>query len=502
MRTHSKREDWPTERLGLRRFNFRLIARLTGMLLVYMAASMVLPLAVSLLYQDGAQFSLLVSAMLILMMGLFLRNIVGHNATYDLKEMESYWFTSIIWITVPLCGTLPYLITGTIGTFTDALFESFSGFTTTGSSILSRPEELPQSLLVYRSFTQWIGGIGFMLFVVAILRKLGIGGEQLYEAEFSGTRQRKLHPRLAKSVTRLFTIYTILTVGMMALLMVDGTSVFESLCLAFSTVSTGGFVPNSAGIIALGRGSLIVVTVFMILSGISLAQLYYLFTLKWREYGRDEELWTYLGIFALMVLTSAAAFTSAGNDFLSSLSYSIFHIASTMSSCGYYLPKPQHWSFLVSVLTFLLILMGASAGSTGGGIKIFRAIALYKYIGNYFTHMIHPNAVTCVKVNRKVVEDDYINKIFAFVFLYLAFIIIGAFVLTLCDCSIPNAICMAAANISNLGPSPLINNLGGALDYASLPHLAKWTLAVLMVAGRIELFALIAIFSPAYWKRG
>jgi len=491
-----------TEKLGLRSFNFRLIARLTGILLIYMAISMVMPLVVSLLYQDGAQFSIIVSATLILMLGLFFRNFVGRNATFDLKEMESYWFTTLVWTVVPLCGTIPYLFSGSIGSFTDAVFESFSGFTTTGSSILARPENLPESLLVYRSFTQWIGGIGFMLFAVAILRKLGIGGEQLYEAEFSGTRQRKLHPRLSKSVTRLFTIYIILTITMMVLLLLGGTSVFESLCLAFSTVSTGGFVPHSAGLVSLSMSSLIVVTVFMILSGISLAQLYSLFTFKWRQYGRDEELWTYIGIFAIVTVVCAVAFTSAGNDLLPSLFYSIFHIASSMSSCGFYLPKPEHWSFLVSVLTFLIILMGASAGSTGGGIKIFRVITLYKYISNYFTHMIHPNAVTCVKVNHKVVEDNYINKIFAFVFLYITFIVIGAFVLTLCGCNIPDSVCMAAANISNLGPSPLINNLGGDLDYSLLPGLAKWALVTLMVAGRIELFALIAILSPAYWRRG
>ncbi len=502
MPLHTKIEEWPSEKLGLRKFNFRLIARLTGILLIYMAFSMALPLTVSLLYQDGAQFAIVFSAMLILMLGLFLRNFVGRNASFDLKEMESYWFTTIIWLVVPFCGTIPYVVSGSIGSLVDALFESFSGFTTTGSSILSRPEELPESLLVYRSFTQWVGGIGFMLFAVAILRKLGIGGEQLYEAEFSGTRQRKLHPRLSKSVSRLFTIYILLTLTMMALLLVGGTPIFESLCLTFSTVSTGGFVTHSMGLASLNNGSLIVVTAFMILSGVSLAQLYYLFTFKWREYGRDEELWTYLGIFFVVTLVSAGAFTMAGNDFRTSLRYSIFHIASSMSSCGFYLPKPQHWSFLVSVLTFLLILMGASAGSTGGGIKILRIITLYKYIGNYFTHMIHPNAVTCVKVNHKVVEEDYINKVFAFIFLYIAFIVIGAFVLTLCGCTIPDSVCMAAANISNLGPSPLINNLGGSLDYSILPTLAKMTLAILMVAGRIELFALIAIVSPAYWKRG
>ena len=173
-----------------------------------------------------------------------------------------------------------------------------------------------------------------------------------------------------------------------------------------------------------------------------------------------------------------------------------------MSTCGYYIPRPQHWSFLVSVLTFVLIAIGASAGSTGGGIKLRRIIIMVKYIANYFTRMIHPNAVFHVKVNHEVVETEYINKVFAFVFLYIVFIAGGAFVLTLCGSNIPESVCMAAANISNLGPSPLINSLGASLDYSMLPVLSKWTLIILMLAGRLELFALIAVFSPAYWKRG
>ena len=492
----------PYQQLGLRKFNFKLIARLTGMMLVYMSMSMALPLAVSLYTRDGAQFALTFSAIIILMLGLFLRNFAGRGAEYELKENESYWVTVIVWLVIPLCGTLPYLFTGGLASLTDAVFESFSGFSTTGSSVVSKPEDLPAGLLVYRAFTQWIGGLGLMLFVVAILRKLTNGASQLYEAEFSGTQQRKLHPRLARSVTRMWAIYSLITVVMIVGLLLCHTPVVDALCLAFSTVSTGGFVTHSGGLSILSGSGLAVVALFMFLSGINVAILYRFFTLRWRHLGRDEELRTYLIILFLSVLISTIAFHTVGNSWLKAIHYSFFHIASTMSTSGFYIPKPAHWSFLVSVITFLLIIMGASAGSTGGGIKLRRIIILLKYVGNYFTRMLHPNAVFRVKVNGEPVENDYINKIFAFVFLYIAFIVGGAFVLTLCGCTIPDAICMAAANISNLGPSPLINNLGGSLNYTLLPHLAKWTLTILMLAGRLELFALIAILSPSYWRRG
>ena len=472
------------------------------MMLIYMALSLALPLAVSLYTRDGAQFAIAFSAILVLMLGLFLRNIIGKNAEYELQENESYWVTLIVWLVLPFCGTLPYLLTGGLASFTDSVFESFSGFTTTGSSVVSRPEELPAGLLVYRALTQWVGGMGLVLFVVAILRKLTNGAGRLYEAEFSGTQQRKLHPHLARSVTRMWVIYSLITLAMIVALLLCHTPLVDALCLAFSTVSTGGFVTHSGGLSFLGGSGLAVVTLFMFLSGINVAILYRFFTLRWRHLGRDEELRTYLAIFLFSALLCATAFHTAGNDWFLSIHYSFFHIASTMSTCGFFMPKPANWSFLVSVFTFVLIIVGASAGSTGGGIKLRRIIILLKYVGNYCTRMMHPNAVFRVKVNGEAVETDYINKIFAFVFLYIAFIIGGAFVLTLCGCSIPDAICMAAANISNLGPSPLINNIGGDLNYALLPDLAKWTLTLLMLAGRLELFALIAILSPSYWKRG
>ena len=461
---------------------------------------MLMPLAVSVYERDGMQFALAVSEMLMLMAGLFLRNIAGRKASYELREDESYWLTAAAWIVLPLFGTLPYLFTGVTPSFIDAVFESFSGFTTTGSSVILVPEKLPPSMLTYRALTQWVGGLGLLLFVVALLRRLGLGAGSLYEAEFSGTQQRKLHPRLANSVTRMWTIYGLLTVTMMCVLWFQGVGLVDAFCTACSTVSTGGFVTHAGGITALGHGATVTVTVFMFLSGVNVALLYRIFTLKWRHLWRDEELRTYTVLFVVSVAVCTAAFATEGEALKTAAAFSVFHIASTMSTCGFYTPVPAHWSFVVSVLTFLLIVTGASAGSTGGGIKLRRIMIMVQYVANYFTRMIHPNAVRQVKVNGEIVESGYINKVFAFVFLYIIFIVGGGFVLTMAGSSIPDALCMAAANISNLGPSPLINAMGGSLDYALLPPIAKGTLTLLMVAGRVELFAILAVVSPAYWR--
>lgn len=471
------------------------------MLLLVMALAMAFPVVVSLHYGDGAQYALGFSALMLLAIGLLLRNIVGRNASYGLRERESFWITAVAWLVVPLAGALPYLFTGVLGTFTDAAFESVSGFTTTGSSVIANPAVIPQGMLMWRSITQWIGGLGLILFVIAFLKRLNQGSLQLYAAEFSGTQQRKLHPHIAKSVSRMWRIYTLITLILIALLVLAGNGVLDSFCLALSTVSTGGFMTTQFGMSGYSDLTLSILTVFMFLSGVNVALLYNLFTFRWRQLRLNHEFALYVGIFLFAALSCTVAFGMVGNPWLESVQYSFFHIASTVSTCGFYTNPPDVWPFWVSVVTFLLILTGASAGSTGGGLKLRRLMTLSIYLRNYLTRMVHPNVVFTVKIDHKVVPGEYVNKIFGFVFLYICFIIGGAFVLTFCGSSIADAFCLAAANISNLGPSPLINSLGASLDYAALPDLAKWTLMVLMLAGRLEIFALLAIVSPAYWKR-
>lgn len=472
------------------------------MLLLVMALAGVASVVVSLHYGDGAQYGLVLSLLTLTALGLLLRNILGRNASYEMHERESFWITAVAWLVVPLAGALPYLFTGVLNSFTDAAFESVSGFTTTGSSVIANPEAIPCGMLLWRSTTQWIGGLGLILFVVAMLKRLNRGSLQLYSAEFSGTQQRKLHPHIAKSVSRMWRIYSLITLVLIALLVMAGNGVLDSVCLALSTVSTGGFMTTQFGMSGYNDLTLSILTVFMFLSGVNVALLYNLFTFRWRHLRFNQEFLLYCVVFLFAALSCTVAFSIANGALsISNLQFSLFHIASTISTCGFYTNPPAVWPFWASVVTFLLILSGASAGSTGGGLKLRRLMTLSLYLRNYLTRMVHPNVVFSVKIDHKVVPGDYVNKIFGFVFLYICFIIGGAFVLTFSGSSITDAFCLAAANISNLGPSPLINSLGASLDYAALPTLAKWTLMVLMLAGRLEIFALLAIVSPAYWRR-
>lgn len=499
----------------MRTFNHRLLARITGTLLLVLAAAMLLPVAVSLFCRDGSQYALLMSLALMGSLGLLLRNILGRRAEYVLHERESFWITAVVWLVVPLSGLLPYMLSGACPTFTDAAFESVSGFTTTGSSVIPVPEEMPQGVMLWRSMTQWFGGLGLILLVVATARRLQTGSLRLYDAEFSGTQQRKLHPRIATSVSRMWRIYTLITIILIALLRLVGNSGMDSVCLALSTVSTGGFMTAQHGLAGYSDATMAVMTVFMFLSGVNVALLYNLFTFRWRRLRRTDEFVVYVLVFLLSVVACTTAFTLSNGGFythplsslewgrsvLYNLQFSLFHVASTVSTCGFYTTPPEVWPMLPSAVTFILILCGAMAGSTGGGLKLRRIMTLALYLRNYFTRMLHPSAVFTITIDRSVVPGEYVNKIFGFVFLYICFIIGGAFLLTIGGSPISDAFCMAAANISNLGPSPLFNTLGASLDYAALPVLSKWTLMALMLAGRLEIFALIAVFTPAYWKR-
>lgn len=483
-------------------FNFRLVSRLLGMLLIIMAIAMTLSIVVSVHYSDGSQFGLGLSALLMLMAGLLLRNFFGVGASYDLTIKESVWITTIIWVAVPLMGALPYLFTSCVTTFTDAAFESFSGFTTTGSSVLPDLDNCPKGLLVWRSTSQWVGGLGLILFIVALLRRLSDGSARLYESEFSGTLQRRLHPRMARNVILMWVVYSGLTLMLMALLMIDGNDFVDSYCTALSTVSTGGFMTHVDGMAGFSDFTMGCVTFFMFLAGVNLAVLFGFFTGKWRQIFKDEEFRHFLVIFASAIVLCTLAFSFEDGTFrFTNLQFSIFHVASTISTCGFYTKPPEVWPIAVSIVTFLLIFIGASAGSTGGGIKLKRLMIVARSVRNYFLQMIHPRAVMCVKVGGKVVEQDYVNKIYSFIFLYLLFTIVGAFVLTLCGMNIPNAFCMAAANIGNLGPSPVLNNMGANMDYIMLMPVAKWTVITLMLAGRLEIFSLVAVLIPAYWRR-
>ncbi len=493
----------PRSTLRLRHFNIRLVMRVTGLLLLVLASSMLLPVAVSWHCGDGAHLRLLAAMAAILVLGLLLRNVLGHDPDYVVSDRESYWITCLVWLIVPAAGALPYLLTGGTASVTDALFESFSGFTTTGSSVLSaRLDSLPRGLLVWRSMTQWLGGLGLVLFVIAVLKKLNVAGVTLYDTEYSGTVQRKLHPRIAITVGYMWKVYILVTLLLLAALLLCGNGLFDSFCLTLSTVSTGGFFAAEAGLAGFSMASQMVLAAFMLLCGTNMALLYYLVTGHGGELWRDREWRLFAGVFVGVAALFVLLPMGQGMAWQEALTDGLFHTASLMSTTGFALGGERHWPVLLSVLAFVLVLTGAMSGSTGGGLKWKRLMILAQYVRNYLVLMLHPNAVHTIRINNRLIGADYLNKVLVFVFLFIFFMATGAFVLMVCGMDIPTSFAVAAANLSNMGPATLLGDMGAAVDYAALPRLAKWTLMALMLLGRVEIFAFVAILSPAYWRRG
>ncbi|MBR3940492.1 MAG: TrkH family potassium uptake protein [Bacteroidales bacterium] len=480
-------------------FNGRLVARLLGFMLLTMAVFMLIPIGVSLYYGDGALKGFLVSVAVLVVMGVFFRSIVGRSASYEFHEKESFWITGVIWIVVPLVCALPYWLIGVLPNFIDAVFESFSGFTSTGSTVVQEFDSVPKSVLVWRSLTQWIGGMGFILLVIAFFKKLKAGTSHLYSAEFSGTVQNKIHPRMTNTVRRMWLVYLLFTILMFLVLLFVGNDFVESLCLSFSTISTGGFSPRAGSITSFEWSTQLVVTVFMFLSGINMSLLYYLLRRKPKMLWRSEEFRFYLLVIAVAVLLLTIMLITNGVAEWQSLQYSVFQVVSTISTGGYYIAMPGGWMKVIPLFLFVLMFFGACSGSTGGGIKMVRLMILFKYVRNQFLTMMHPRAVVPVKIDGNVIQLSYINKIFAFIFMYFVFMVAGAFVLMCCGLNLSDSMGVITANIANIGP--VIDTLGAAWSYADLPAVAKIVIIVEMLIGRLEIFAIIAIFSPSYWRR-
>ena len=397
-----------------------------------------------------------------------------------------------LWILVPLLGSLPYLITGTLDSFTNAMFESISGFTTTGSSVIMQPENISRGMLLWRSCTQWIGGLGLVMLVIMWTRdeRIGNSGAGLMEAEFSGVRTRRLHPQLSKSIRKLWWIYVILTLVAAGGLWLCGNDLIESLCIGMSGVSTGGFMTRSNGLTDMGISTMAVATLIMILSGINVGTIYNALKIK---QNRDEELKVYLGAMAIGVICCVAGFAAERDGIGKALGYGIFHVASTISTCGFFAEGYESWPISVTMVTLVLIVVGACSGSTGGGLKWKRVMIVMRFVKGYFTKMLHPNAVTLVRIDGNRVEDEYVGKVFAFVFLYVLVLIGGAFLLTIDGETMVEGLTLAATNIGNLGPNAMLKHVGLEVMYVNIGAFGKWTLIGMMLAGRLEVFAIIGL---------
>jgi len=494
-----------------KRFNIELIFRIIGILLMIEGIFMLTALPFSIYYGDQqlewALFDgkhdfwpILLSAILSISVGSLLYFIAGKNVKKNLGKREGYIIVSLAWIVISLFGAIPFILSGAVSNYTDAFFETISGFTTTGASILDNIEGVPKGLLFWRSMTHWIGGMGIIVLSLAILPFLGIGGMQLFMAEVPGPTPDKLHPRITATAKRLWGIYVILTIVQTGLLMLGGMNLFDGLCHAFGTMATGGFSTKNTSIAGFSPYIQYVITLFMILAGTNFTLHYLALHGKLKDIWKNEEYRYYISaIFvATIIITLTLTFTSNAN-LEKGFRDSIFTVVSITTTTGFVTADYLFWPGALWFIIFLLMFVGGSAGSTGGGIKVVRQLLLFKNSLLELKRLMHPHAVLPVRLNRKPVSQDIIFNVLAFFLIYIIIFAFGTLVMSLMGLDFETAIGSTAATIGNIGPG--IGNVGPVDNYANIPILGKWFLSFLMLLGRLELFTVLILFSPAFWKR-
>ena len=481
--------------------NFKVIINIIGFLLILTGILMTTGIPFSIYYGHDDIIAILISSGITIIAGICLWYFTRGTDRQLLSKREGYLIVTLGWLSMTLFGSIPFIIHGSIPSFTDSFFETMSGFTTTGATILTDIESLPYGLLFWRSLTQWLGGMGIIVLSLAILPLLGIGGMQLFSAEVPGVTKDKFHPRVKETAKRLWGIYVILTGTQVFLLLLGGLNLFEALTHAFTTIATGGFSPKNAS--TAHYDSIFVQYVFilfMFLGGVNFALHYHALHLKFAPFKENTEFKFYVSfllIAAIIVMILHSPHKSTG--FEESFRQSLFHVLSIVTTTGYVSSDYENWAVFSAKIFFLLFFVGGCAGSTGGGIKFARHYLLLKNGFLELKRLIHPRAVIPVRFNGKAVSPDIISNVQAFFILYVMLFVLGSLALTLLGVDFLTSIGSVASCIGNVGPA--ISGTGPMSNYAFLPDTAKWILSFLMLVGRLELFTVLVLFTSGFWKK-
>lgn len=480
--------------------NLKIILRLIGVLLVLNGIFMFLGIPFSLYYNDNDIFALAISGVGTAIVGLLLY-LYTRKSNQEIRKREGYIVVSLGWFVMSIFGAIPFVIHGSIPTYTDAFFETISGFTTTGASILNDIESLPHGLLFWRSITQWIGGMGMIVLSLAILPILGIGGMQLFVAEVPGPTKDKIHPRVKETAKRLWGIYVIFTIIEMVLLQIGGMNLFDSICHSFTTMATGGFSTKQASI-AHWQSPFIhyVIIIFMFLAGTNFSVHYILLHKQFNKVSKNEEFRFYTIIVVILsVFFGVILFIQNHSNFEGSIRDSLFQVVSIITTTGFVTSDYELWGGFFKVVFFLLLFTGGCAGSTGGGIKIVRHLLLIKNSILELKRLVHPRAIIPVRFNNSTVSPDIVSNILAFFLFYIFIFAFGTILMSIVGVDIIAAIGSVATSLGNVGPA--IGSVGPSYNFSHIPDAGKWILSILMLMGRLELFTVLIIFSPAFWKK-
>jgi trk system potassium uptake protein TrkH len=479
----------------------RVILQFVGFVVLLISLSMLLAVPFSLAYEDGTADLFFACSGLGTAAGGLLVLATRSRQTIILNHREGMAIVTLSWIAAGVTAALPFYVSGAIPSFTDCLFETMSGFTTTGASILDNIEGLPHGLLFWRSLTHWLGGMGIILLSLAVLPFLGVGGMQLYKAEVPGPTPDKLRPRIKDTALILWTVYLLFTVLETILLYAGGMDVFNALCHTFGTVATGGFSPKNASI---GHYSSVyihvVITVFMFLAGTNFALHYKLLQGSPGSYLKSSEFKYYLALILLVIaVLTLSVGSSTGEGAGYSLRHGAFQAVSILTTTGYVTADYELWAPLAQVLLLICMFSGGMAGSTSGGIKTMRTLLLAKHNFRELKKLVHPRAVIPLKLDGRPVPENVLGGIWGFFLLFLLLMILAALVLAGLGVDPLTSFAAAIACIGNIGPG--LGGVGPADNYAGLPLAAKWVLTFCMLLGRLEIYTVIILITPDFWRK-
>jgi trk system potassium uptake protein TrkH len=479
--------------------NFRIIARIFSLSLIAEGLFMLVCAAVSYIYNEHTTSSFLLSAFISVVTGIIVFTpLRKEEKIYGNKE--GYILVTGIWIILSLFGTLPYLFSGTIHGFTNAFFESVSGFTTTGATIIKDVESLPHGILFWRSLTQWLGGIGIIFISLSIFPVVKSINIQLAATEFTGQTTDKIHPRTIDAAKRLITIYFLITAAQVLLLLLAKMPLFDAVCHSMSTLSTGGFSTKNAGIAAFNTPYIkVIITIFMFIAGTNMTIIYFGLKGEFRKIAGNHEFIFYTIIcIVFTILVSVVLNLNTGFPFGKAITDGAFHVVSIITTTGYYTENYNFWGNFMIMIIFLLMFTGGTYGSTSGGIKIVRLLLITQNTRQELKRIIHPSAFIPVRFDKHVIPQPIIHNLLVFIIIYFLLLCFGTFGVSMMGYDMITSFSTSASMLANIGPG--LGTFGPFTDYASMPDAGKWFLSILMFLGRLELMTVMILFTKDFYR--
>ncbi len=478
--------------------NYLMVLKVLGNVIKYEALVMILPLIVSLYYGGGDANSFIVTIIIMLVSGILMSLIKPKKKAFYAKD--GFLAVAICWVAISIFGALPFYISGSIPSFVDCIFETVSGFTTTGATILQEVQSLPKGILFWRSFTHWIGGMGVLIFTLALMPSIGGNTIHLLRAESPGPAPGKVVPRIKQTAKIMYLIYFVMTIIQIILLLFAGLDFYDALVHAFGTAGTGGFSNMNSSVGAYNNVYVeVIITVFMLLFGVNFTVYFHIITGNIKQAFKNEEVkYYFLMVFVSMVIIAFNIKGLNGNSLWESFRQSSFQVASIVTTTGYATANFDLWPTLSKSILALLMLTGCCAGSTGGGIKTVRIVLLFKAIKRDINKIIHPRMVNSVKLDGKVVDDKVISEVGLFIFAYMALIVIAVLVVSIDGMDFESTVTSVFATIGNIGPGFKV--VGPIGNFSSFSPLSKIVFSFCMLAGRLEIYPMLIILRPSMWK--